>query len=269
MNVAFRTLFELMSRQGDPSICWERVAAAFSELDPSGPTDERELIEILDSAGQTSPRLLLAAIREVGVLSHDGLIDQGRVALIGGALGLVGDSFSPIPIRSAWQPVATVPERYWRGEALAPVLQTAGVILKVIEGAKRTLRIATPYVDGQAIDVIRSSVLDAAKRGVTVRVTTSPDHGRVFEPLVQTWRPTSGAAIRVVEVDSTLSPLGSHAKVVAADGLKAYLGSANLTLAGLGRQFELGAQVEGSGVVELERILDAVERLGKIAYEVA
>jgi phosphatidylserine/phosphatidylglycerophosphate/cardiolipin synthase-like enzyme len=62
--------------------------------------------------------------------------------------------------------------------------------------------------------------------------------------------------------------LGSHAKVIAADGLRAYLGSANMTSAGYSRQFEIGAEVSGDQVREIEEILAAVDRLGVVRYEV-
>lgn len=48
------------------------------------------------------------------------------------------------------------------------------------------------------------------------------------------------------------------------DGEHAYVGSANLTAAGLGRHVELGVEVEGAEVQELNRLLLALSRLGQV-----
>ncbi len=41
-----------------------------------------------------------------------------------------------------------------------------------------------------------------------------------------------------------------------------YVGSANLTAAGLGRHVEVGVELAGPQVAELTRVLDALERVG-------
>ena len=62
-----------------------------------------------------------------------------------------------------------------------------------------------------------------------------------------------------------MSTLGSHAKVVVVDDERAYVGSANLTAAGLGRHVELGVEIEGAEVQELGGVAcTAVQRLGRM-----
>jgi hypothetical protein len=46
--------------------------------------------------------------------------------------------------------------------------------------------------------------------------------------------------------------LGSHAKFCVADGLSAYVGSANLTAPGLGRHLEMGLLVQGEVARQIE-----------------
>jgi len=84
--------------------------------------------------------------------------------------------------------------------------------------------------------------------------------------VLASWGGLPGARLRIVEVDSESSPLGSHAKVISADGSRAYLGSANMTSAGYGRQFEIGAAVTGGQVRQIDEILAAVDRLGVVRY---
>ncbi len=69
--------------------------------------------------------------------------------------------------------------------------------------------------------------------------------------------------LHVTEVQTDLSALGSHAKVLAVDDERAYVGSANLTTAGFGRHVEMGVEVVGRQVEDLTRVLVALERLGR------
>jgi phosphatidylserine/phosphatidylglycerophosphate/cardiolipin synthase-like enzyme len=47
-----------------------------------------------------------------------------------------------------------------------------------------------------------------------------------------------------------------HLKLLTVDGDAAYIGSANMTFAGMTTNFEVGALVEGSAVVAFETLVD-------------
>lgn len=74
------------------------------------------------------------------------------------------------------------------------------------------------------------------------------------------------SGLTVIEVETEASELGSHAKVCLADDRGCYVGSANLTAHGLGRNFELGARLLGPDVATIRATLEAIAELGRQTY---
>src|SRR5262249_39914960 len=138
--------------------------------------------------------------------------------------------------------------------------QTAGVLLDIIDNATSSISIATPFADTDAVRFLAPALLDAARRGVQIRVLTSRGAGDVFRSLGEQWKGYARASFEVAEIATDLSTLGSHAKVVSADGERAYVGSANVTAPGFGKHVEIGVEVAGPQVMALERILRALRR---------
>jgi hypothetical protein len=259
----------MFSREGSAVTTWRSIADATSKTPAGRPVNEATLQPVLEALGyRISPHQLTILLRQLGVISPSGFLVAARADALATSLDLVGDSFAFYTEKDTWRPVATIPEAYWRGDRIPTVRQTAGTVLQIIESSRRTLRIAAPYVDHAAVELIRQPVLQCGRRRVCIRITTSPGYGLQFQQLVDGWPGGATGSITVVEVDTTISPLGSHAKVITADGERAYIGSANLTAAGLGRQFELGADVLGSGVAVLDAVLQSVDELGSVLYEV-
>jgi phosphatidylserine/phosphatidylglycerophosphate/cardiolipin synthase-like enzyme len=136
------------------------------------------------------------------------------------------------------------------------------VFLELIDRARDRLRLAVPFIDPSGAEFLGGSLTTAGRRGVAVSVITSEGNGDRFSELATSW-PAGRATLTVTEIRTELSSLGSHAKVLVADGERGYVGSANLTAAGLGRHVEIGVEVGGPQVEELTRVLDALERAGR------
>ena len=93
-------------------------------------------------------------------------------------------------------------------------------------------------------------------RTPTCRPTRSTHADDALDELELTIR-TSGAPANFTESRLRFDAPWAHLKVLTADSLAAYIGSANVTAAGLaGQNLELGVLVRGSGVAVVERILD-------------
>lgn len=146
-----------------------------------------------------------------------------------------------------------------RGELkkLAPSAQESRPAIEtLIRSAARTLDICCPYVDAAFTGLI--SPIDARIRIVT---TAHRDRGKL-EPN------------NVLERCATLRDLGVryliqeregaflhqvHAKIVIADGARAYIGSVNLTDTSLHYNFEAGVITQDPGIVkELAAVIDAL-----------
>ena len=207
----------------------------------------------------------LTHLRSLGVLDAAGCPDLQKADSVGMALELIGDLFAPLRPIPSWAPVATLPSELRAVLRPPAVRETAGVLLELIDGATTTLTLATPFVDSGGISFLSEALVGAGRRGVVANVITSPGQASMFADLARQWSSKANSRLRVIEVRTDLSALGSHAKIMVADGERAYVGSANLTSAGLGRHIEIGIEVEGPHVGELVRILSAMERLGTVA----
>jgi phosphatidylserine/phosphatidylglycerophosphate/cardiolipin synthase-like enzyme len=183
------------------------------------------------------------------------------------ALELAADSFSALGTQPFPALVATLPSELRALLRPPPLRQTAGVLLDLIDRATKEIRLAVPFVDPDAVAFLADSLLGAARRSVDVTVITSLGQSVHFAELGRRWSVDHEACgrLRVAEVQTHLSSLGSHAKVVVIDSQRGYVGSANLTAAGLGRHVEIGVELAGPQVAELARVLAALERAGSTA----
>ncbi len=82
--------------------------------------------------------------------------------------------------------------------------------------------------------------------------------------VAKTWPSDAPGTLRVTEIVTDLSPLGSHAKVFVADREHGYVGSANITGAGLGRHVEIGVELSGPQIEKFVRVLVALEHAGTL-----
>jgi phosphatidylserine/phosphatidylglycerophosphate/cardiolipin synthase-like enzyme len=269
MTAALRSLYESLAGSGEPGLVFASVrrTLAARTTGPIGPDDLRGALVAVGV--RASAHQISIDLRSLGVLHEGGDVDDRRAQDVEAALGLVAGSFEAPHQRETWRLVATVPERHWGVGGMPAVRQTAGVVLGIVDQARHHLRVAMPFVDTAASGWLEEPLVRAWRRGAALTISTSPGHASRFARLADTCARDPGPLVRVVEVEAEASPLGSHAKVVSADGERAYLGSANLTAAGFARQFELGAEVTGPQVSQIDLILAAVDRLGVVRHEVA
>jgi phosphatidylserine/phosphatidylglycerophosphate/cardiolipin synthase-like enzyme len=263
VNTALRALHDVLAtpRPGDR---WAEVMECGLRVAAGEAMDDRKLKEWMRLAGMREPvGQWRACLTLLGVLTVDRHLDEAAARDAATALRLVGDSFEARPARGLWALVATVPPDI---PVRPPMRRTAGVLIEQIERARRSLLLAAPFVNAAALRFLGPPLLAAAARGVEVRVLTSADSTPAVAEFAACW-PTGGVSrpLAVATALATdLSTLGSHAKVVVVDGERAYVGSANLTAAGLGRHVELGVEIEGAEVQELTRLLLGLSRLGTV-----
>jgi phosphatidylserine/phosphatidylglycerophosphate/cardiolipin synthase-like enzyme len=237
--------------------------------------DERKVIHEEDIAGALRSARVGGSANEwrvnlqtLGVLAPDGRLDREAAVSVRRALELAGDSFDPVGRPPSWTPVATLPPEVRSLLQPPPLRQTAGVMLEMIDRSTELIRLAAPFVDSPAVRSLAESLQAARRRGVDINVITSAGRGIEFATLSEGCDGGARGGLRVTEVRTELSSLGSHAKVLVVDDLCAYVGSANLTTAGLGRHVEIGVEAAGPQVEDLARLLVALERLGTCVMNV-
>lgn len=157
-----------------------------------------------------------------------------------------------------WEAVISVPARRALPNGISRT--TGETLVLLIREAKRHLRIAAPFFDVEGVSYLIPPLLAAAERGVTVAVAASRTGASVValrRLLSEFARAGRGSQMAAGFPESDKS--WSHLKVVTADSMTAYVGSANMTGAALsGRNLELGVLVRGHAVAQIEQ---AIERL--------
>ena len=264
MNVSLRAIHDALHVSGDASTTWRRFAAEVERRTSGGapirPHDLETVVRELVVLGSATE--WLHNLRTLGVIGTGDSWSSARAEDVATALDLVADSFASVGATVAWAPVATLPIEI-REHLRPPVVrQTAGALLELIDGSSEEVLLATPFLDTPAIGTLADSLVAARRRGVDLAVVTSVGRGGVIAGLASLQREGNPGHLRVTEVRTDVSPLGSHAKVLVADRRRAYVGSANMTAAGFGRNVEVGVEVQGPQVADLARLLLALEHVG-------
>ena len=140
-------------------------------------------------------------------------------------------------------------------EARLPgVLTTDHVFRKLLESARKSLKIFSPYVDNSF-----TGLAQAATVPIQV-VTTLRDAKMKSSPVLERFATTRPLAVRYLcEKQGKTQMYQLHAKMILADTTMAYLGSANFTDTSLHYNFELGLYVEDRDVIaKLHTLFDYV-----------
>jgi phosphatidylserine/phosphatidylglycerophosphate/cardiolipin synthase-like enzyme len=155
------------------------------------------------------------------------------------------------------QLVITAPEPY--GAALAHRMKcrmTLGVLTQLLAQARRYVIVAAPFMQagyGLSSGTLADALQAALRRGVNVDVVGT---GQSLQTLDTTWLSQNAQGrLRLFQPKENMADaqrLGSHAKFCVADGMSAYVGSANLTAPGLGRHLEMGLLVQGKVARQIE-----------------
>jgi phosphatidylserine/phosphatidylglycerophosphate/cardiolipin synthase-like enzyme len=207
----------------------DRKVVSDSGLDP-------ELVDVLRKRFHDDPERVRS------------ICDQGAAWVLGSRSSVSKDT---------WEVVASLPT----GVALPRGLTrtTGETMISLASNARQQIRLAAPYVDEAGIGFLTDSIVAASRRGVLVEL---------FDP--RSWEPARAATAALSQAvakhgDSTkfrllgMTPDApfAHLKVMVVDASTAYIGSANITAAGLaGRNLELGVLVRGAPVDLIDRILD-------------
>lgn len=136
---------------------------------------------------------------------------------------------------------------------------TGETLIQLVAQAQRTLRIAVPFIDRPGLSYLADALAAATTRGVTVDIllpTRSTHADDALHYLADTIR-QCGATDRVRVLRLYPDAPWSHLKVVTSDSNAAYIGSANITGAGIaGSNLELGVLVHGPTVRVVEKMID-------------
>jgi phosphatidylserine/phosphatidylglycerophosphate/cardiolipin synthase-like enzyme len=184
--------------------------------------------------------------------------DQERISracLLGGAWILGRRS---VPLDEPWEIVASLPS----GLSLPPGLRrtTAETLVELVTGATQRLRIAAPFIDWAAMSFLADALSAATGRGVRLLVFLPTRSTHAAEALKELREAIldSGDVRNFSVANLRADAPWAHLKVVSADSRAAYIGSANMTGAGIaGPNLELGVYVRGASVGVVEGLIDS------------
>jgi|SRR5579883_2236951 len=145
------------------------------------------------------------------------------------------------------QVAATLPMR------VPGVLPTKDAVREVVAAARDELVIVGYSITDNGL---RDVLVDRAKDGVAVTVVGDRKN-RAARDLRRSW-PHGVRLVALEDVEGDIDNSSLHAKIVVADRKTAVLGSANFTVAGMTRNLELGARIEGAAAAQLATIVDTL-----------
>jgi phosphatidylserine/phosphatidylglycerophosphate/cardiolipin synthase-like enzyme len=193
----------------------------------------------------------------VGVLRHRFGADSHRIELacLLGAAWVMGRR--SIVSAEPWDLVASLPV----GTPLPPGLRrtTAETLMQLVTQSTRTLRLVAPFIDWFGLSFLSDALSAATARGVAVQIMlpTRSTHAADALSELETTIDRDGDVARYSVAALRLDAPWAHLKVVSSDSVAAYIGSANVTGAGIaGSNLELGILVRGQTVGVVEQLLD-------------
>lgn len=133
------------------------------------------------------------------------------------------------------------------------------LVASLVVAADKRIRLFTPFLDARGVEPLAFALAAATKRGVDVCVgyRAEADRTHAIERLVDTVQ-TDGDSSRCTVIPFSGNQSFPHLKLLVVDGVRAYIGSANLTYAALTTNYEVGALVSGDAIQVYEHLLDEV-----------
>lgn len=168
--------------------------------------------------------------------------------------------------------IATVPPILAFGERIAEIELIDPSIKRLIINTNSELWIANPFFDAFGTASILPSLINAAKRGVKVKIITRGFYDKEIDNLLIESLMIIADAFRKSNVEDNLEikdffkrntetgkqEYALHSKIVISDYDACYIGSANFTETSLKRNFELGVIIRGKKVKVVSDILKKV-----------
>ena len=178
---------------------------------------------------------------------------------------------------SAVELVITAPGPYSSELAYATRARiTLGVLTQLFAESRQRVVIAAPFVQTQPLfelGVLAEAIRAALSRGVCIEIMST--RSNLDLPPLQTFAKSHGQQVRLFYPAfpyADISKLGSHAKFCIRDEEAAYVGSANLTVPGVGdggfvshqsrQHFEMGVLVRGDVAAQLYQLWVYTVRYG-------
>lgn len=161
-------------------------------------------------------------------------------------------------------------------ESLPPALKSRfrdldHFLREIIASATSRLLIAAPYLSPAGMAALQPSIATAAQQGAWIRLITGDledANGWNRRAIRSLLNGAEGEIIRRrfrVLAARGETPVLLHAKVIVADGTRAYLGSANISLGALERNLELGVALEPAQAQTLEQLVSFLEGQGLLS----
>jgi phosphatidylserine/phosphatidylglycerophosphate/cardiolipin synthase-like enzyme len=171
--------------------------------------------------------------------------------------------------------LATVPASLQVGPGVTRGTISVSVALhRLITDATTEVIILNPFFEQEGFDRLASALLAAARKGVNVVVITraltkwpprqkrAPVNrivlGELAAQVIQEGLEDRFRMYQYQRLEGDWLAVTFHAKALVADGVSAYLGSANLTEYGMARYLEMGTLVSGAMARQIKQILQAV-----------
>jgi phosphatidylserine/phosphatidylglycerophosphate/cardiolipin synthase-like enzyme len=212
----------------------------------------------------TSPRADRRAASVVGldpdlvaVLRARFMGDQARIesACNLGAAWVMGRRSAVVA--EPWDLVASMPVGVRLPEGLRRT--TGETLVQLVTQATRTLRLVAPFIDRTGLAFLADALAAATGRGVhlEILVPTRSTHAADALDHLRMTIAREGDLRNLSVMHFRHDAPWAHLKVLACDSKAAYIGSANVTGAGIaGPNLELGILVRGPAVAVVERALD-------------
>jgi phosphatidylserine/phosphatidylglycerophosphate/cardiolipin synthase-like enzyme len=136
----------------------------------------------------------------------------------------------------------------------------------IVASTKHRVLLAAPYWDVQVATDLAEILRRRKDAGVSVAILARQPHTgstneRALAVLRDALPESSSCQIRILEHPSAGDPFGwstFHFKAACADGMHAYLGSANFNTAGLASRWELGVKLGGRRARTIAELLEAL-----------
>lgn len=171
--------------------------------------------------------------------------------------------------RDSYRVAATIPQRLIALDSFYGVFENIALgMRRCIEEAQSELYLVAPFFTREGIDVLSTSLESAFKRGVRVTVlarclSEGEQNRRALEGLITSCEKIPGSLSLFESEAQDGAPL-LHAKILVRDsGEEVYVGSANLTGAGMERTLEVGVFLRGDGSREIAKLLKELIKLSE------